>query len=102
MYEITYLVEAEEDLANLSDEILSEVLNYIEKYKTEPLKYGKRLYDQKDTKLKGYFATYVANATYRIVYRIEKCVIKIVEVVAVGKREGKEVYLEAHKRIHKQ
>jgi len=33
MYEITYLVEAEEDLANLPDEILSEVLNYIEKIK---------------------------------------------------------------------
>jgi|JFJP01.1.fsa_nt_gi mRNA-degrading endonuclease RelE of RelBE toxin-antitoxin system len=99
MYEITYLVEAEEDLANLPDEILSEVLNYIEKYKTEPFKYGKKLYDYKDTKLEGYLATYVAGATYRIVYCVEDGIAKIVEVVAVGERKDKQVYLQAHKRI---
>ena len=34
MYEITYFIEAEDDLANLPDEILSEVMDYIEKYKS--------------------------------------------------------------------
>ena len=99
MYEITYFIEAEDDLANLPDEILSEVMDYIEKYKINPYQYGKKLYNYKDTKLEGYFATYVANATYRIVYSVENGVTKIVEVVAMGKREEKEVYLEAHKRI---
>ena len=37
---------------------------------------------------------YVANATYRIVIKVENNVTKVVEVVAVGKRENKEIYIE--------
>lgn len=99
MFRVEYFPEAREDILNLPIEILLEVRSYLKKYETNPYKYGKKLDDRKDIKLKGYLATYVANATYRIVYSVENGVAKIVEVVAVGKREDKEVYLEAHKRV---
>jgi mRNA interferase RelE/StbE len=99
MFQIKYFEEAKEDILNLPKEILIEVYSYLKKYETDPYKYGKRLYNRKNIKLEGYFATYVANATYRIVYYVDDGITKIVEVVAVGKRRDKQVYIEAHKRI---
>lgn len=101
MFKVEYFPEVKEDIALLPLEILTEVREYFKKYEVEPYKYGKRLYDYKDTKLSECYATYVANATYRIVYTIENNVAKIVEIVAVGKRELKEVYINAHNRITK-
>lgn len=88
MFKVEYFPEVRDDITLLPDEILPEVMGYLKRYETEPHKAGKRLYNYKDTKLEGYFATYIANATYRIVYSIENGVTKIVEVVAIGKREG--------------
>ena len=51
--------------------------------------------------LQGYRKTYLANATYRIVFKIEENKIKIVEIIAVGKREDKQVYKDAYSRIVK-
>ena len=99
MYKLQYHHEVFEDLDKLSYEILTEVSAYFDKYKSDPYKYSKKLYNQGEINLKGYRKTYVADATYRIVLKIEDDVIKVVEVVAVGKREDKEVYKEAHLRI---
>ena len=101
MYNVTYLTDVETDLISLPIEILSEVVDYLEKYKTDPYKYSGKLYNQGDIKLDGYRKTYVADATYRIVFCIEDDIAKIVEVVAVGEREGKQVYKTAYNRINK-
>ena len=99
MYKVIPFDEVENDLFILPDNIVNEVLNYLHKFQTNPYKYTKPLYNQGGINLQGYRKTYVANATYRIISKIEEDTIKIVEVVAVGKRENKEIYKEAAKRI---
>lgn len=100
MYNIEFHPKVlEDDFEKLSDEVLEEVLLYFQKYKKDPFKYSSKLYNLGKLNLEGYRKTYVANATYRIVIKIENNVAKIVEVVAVGKRENKEVYLEAFNRL---
>lgn len=101
MYKVEYNPEVKEDLLKISLPILQEVANYFKKYESEPLKYSSKLYNYGDINLEGYRKTYVANATYRIVIKVENNVAKVVEVVAVGKRENKEIYLEAFNRIKK-
>ncbi|WP_198304767.1 type II toxin-antitoxin system RelE family toxin [Arcobacter vandammei] len=101
MYKLDLLDEVENDLMQLSDEILSEVIDYFEKYEIDPLKYSQKLFNKGGLNLEGYRKTYLANATYRIVIKVENNIAKIVEVVAVGKREKNEVYEEAFKRVLK-
>ena len=101
MYKLNIINEAMEDIRSLSDEILYEVLDYLNKYQTDPYKYSKPLYNQGGLNLQGYRKTYVANATYRIVIKIKDDVAEIVEVITVGKRENKLVYKEAYSRINK-
>lgn len=83
----------------LSDDILDEVMDYFKKYETDPLKYSQKLFNKGGLNLEGYRKTYLANATYRIVLKVENNIAKIVEIVAVGKRESKEVYEEAFRRV---
>ena len=99
MYSIQINPEVEQDLSELPDVILKEVFEYFE---LDPIKHSSRLYNQGSLKLEGYRKTYVAKATYRIVFKIEDGIAKIVEVVAVGKRDSKEVYINAHERINKE
>ena len=101
MYKVEYNPEVKEDLLKISLPVLQEVADYFKKYESEPLKYSSKLYDYGNINLEGYRKTYVANATYRIVIKVENNVTKVVEVVAVGKRENKEIYIEAFNRINK-
>jgi len=101
MYNLKFIPEVFNDLDSIPDEIVKEIKEYFIKYKTKPHKYSKPLNNQGGLNLRGYRKTYVANATYRIVIKIEDATIKIVEVVAVGQRKNKEVYKNAHLRINK-
>jgi mRNA interferase RelE/StbE len=101
MFKVEYDPEVKDDLAILPLDILREVAEYFKKYENDPLKYSSKLHNLGKLNLEGYRKTYVANATYRIVIKIENNVVKIVEVVAVGKRQNKEVYEEAFSRIQK-
>lgn len=102
MYNIEFHPKVfEDDFEKLSDEVLEEVLLYFQKYKKDPFKYSSKLHNLGKLNLEGYRKIYVANATYRIVIKIENNVAKIVEVVTVGKRQNKEVYEEAFSRIQK-
>lgn len=101
MFTIEYHPEVKADLAILPLNILQEVAEYFKKYEKDPFKYSSKLHNLGKLNLEGYRKTYVANATYRIVIKIENNVAKIVEVVTVGKRQNKEVYEEAISRIQK-
>lgn len=101
MYRLEYFPEVKDDLSKLTSDILKEVALYFKKYKTEPFKYSSKLHNLGDLNLEGYRKTYVADAKYRIIIKIEKDVAKIVEVVAVGERQDKKVYKEAFSRIKK-
>ena len=99
MYKLKFNNEVHNDLSKLSKSILDEVTYYFKKYKQDPYKYSQKLHNQGDLNLEGYRKTYLANATYRIVLKIENNIAKIVEIVAIGKREKSEVYKDAYKRI---
>jgi mRNA interferase RelE/StbE len=101
MFKVEYHPEVKSDLVALPLNILQEVADYFKKYENDPFKYSSKLHNLGKLNLEGYRKTYVANATYRIVIKIENNVAKIVEVVAVGKRQSKEVYEEAFRRIQK-
>jgi len=99
MYKLEYFPEVKNDLIQLPDNVLKETMSYLTKYKTEPFKNSSKLYNQGDINLEGYRKTYLANATYRIVLKIENNIAKIVEIVAIKERENKKVYKEAYDRI---
>ena len=99
MYKLEYYPEVMDDLSKLPLEILQEVGDYFNKYETDPYKYSVKLFNQNGLNLEGYRKTYLANATYRIIIKIENKVAKIVEVVAVGQRNNKIVYQDAFDRI---
>ena len=101
MFKVEYHPEVKSDLVALPLNILQEVADYFKKYENDPFNYSSKLHNLGKLNLEGYRKTYVANATYRIVIKIENNVAKIVEVVAVGKRQSKEVYEEAFRRIQK-
>ena len=103
MYKIQYYPEVKDDLLSLPNDVLKEVFEYLDKYKIEPFKYSSKLYNQGGIKLSRYRKTYILNATYRIILCIENNIAKIVEIVeivAVGKRDNKEVYYTANDRIN--
>lgn len=102
MYKLKYFDEVESDLDALDDQTYDEVVGYFEKYKINPLSYSQPLNDQGGLDLRGYRKTYVANATYRIILRVENGIANIVNVVAIGERDQKKVYFEAFQRIQRQ
>jgi mRNA interferase RelE/StbE len=99
MYKLIFHKEVFSDLDKLSNKTVSKVRHYFNKYKDNPYKYSQELENLDGLNLQGYCKTYLANATCRIVFKIEENKIKIVEVVAVGKREDKQVYKDAYNRI---
>ena len=98
-YEVRLLEEVEEDLSLLDMEVLEEVFAYFEKYKTDPYRFSQKLFDRFGMNLRGYRKTYLHHATYRIVIKIEEEGVKVVQVVAVGERDGMAVYETAFKRL---
>jgi len=97
VFELEFHKELFNDLELLPDEVFEEVDEYLSiKFKEDPYKYTQELYGN----LKGYRKTYIANATYRIVSKIVDNKIKIVQIVAIGKRQDLEVYKEAFRRLN--
>ena len=99
LYELSFLLEVEADLDQLSDEVYEEVDAYFEKLKINPLACSLPLHDINGRDLRGYRKIYVADAKYRIIIKVERGVTKVVEVIAVGERDRKKVYIEAFSRI---
>ena len=99
MYKLLFFEEVYSDLDKLDQNTLITVREYFKKYEKNPYKYSQKLYNQGGLNLEGYRKTYIADAKYRIVIKIEENKIKIVQVVAVGERKDLRVYKEADKRL---
>ena len=99
MYKLAFFSEIEDDLNALEDSVYDEVVSYFEKLKKEPFAYSQPLHNQGGLELKGYRKVYVANAAYRIIIRIDNGIAYVVQIVAIGKREDKEVYINAFSHI---
>lgn len=100
MYNITYHKDISDDLMLLDDDVLKEALKYIKKLQKDYLKNSLPLYDMQGRNLKDCRKTYFYNAEYRIISKFENNILKIVNIIAVGKRENFEVYNTANSRIN--
>ena len=98
-FKVKYYPEVFEDLEALSDETFEEVDNYIEKLKLNPLGCSLPLEDIGDSLLGSCRKIYVANATIRMVIRVENSEIQVVELIVIGPRSGNVVYDEAYRRL---
>jgi len=89
--DIQFIPEAAQDYKQLDGRIKKLVNKKIDKLKENPF-LGEALGNKNNIDLTGYYKIYVAKKTYRIVYRIVKDEIEIVEIWGIGKRDKMEIY----------
>lgn len=100
MYKLDFHENLNKDLDKLPEDVYDEVYFMFKKLEKDYFKYSKPLYNMQGRNLQDCRKTYFYNAEYRIVSKIENDTIKIVSIIAVGKREGFEVYNMANDRIN--
>ncbi|WP_461247600.1 type II toxin-antitoxin system RelE family toxin [Treponema sp. R6D11] len=98
--EIKLIPEAEKDYKSLDGSIKKLVNEKIDDLKNNAY-LGEELGNKNNIDLSGFYKIYVANKKYRIVYRIVKDEIEIIEIWGIGKRDKLEVYKNVGKRIKK-
>jgi mRNA interferase RelE/StbE len=99
-FEIQFIPEAAKDYTSLDGSIKKQVNEKIDKLKENPF-FGEALGNKSNIDLTGYYKIYVAKKAYRIVYRIIKDEIEIIEIWGIGKRDKMEIYKIIVKRILK-
>jgi mRNA interferase RelE/StbE len=97
-FEIQFIPEAAEDYRSLDGSIKKQVNEKIEKLKENPF-LGEPLGNNID--LAGCYKIYLAKKAYRIIYRIIKNEIEIIEIWGIGKRDKMEIYKTIGQRIVK-
>lgn len=97
--QVNIITEAQNDLDLLDDTLYEEAYRYFELFKTDYFKNSLPLENKDGRNLRGCRKTYFANTKYRIVSKLEANEIKIINIIAVGKRDGYEVYDSAIKRL---
>lgn len=97
IYEIEYFPEALKDLEKLDNSVRRLVFKQLNKLAASP-ELGELLGNKAGFDLTGCRKMYVDNKRVRIVYRIFENKI-IVEVVAIGERDGMDVYENAAERL---
>ena len=97
---IQFIPEAAKDYKSLDAYLRKLVNEKIDKLKEDPF-LGEALGNKNNIDLTGFYKIYVAKKSYRIVYRIVKEKIEIVEIWGIGKRNRMEIYKIIGKRISK-
>ena len=95
---ILFIPEAVKDYKSLDGRIKKLVNEKIDILKENPF-LGQTLGKRNNIDLTGYYKIYVAKKSYRIIYRIIKNKIEIIEVWGIGKRDKMEIYKDIKKRI---
>ena len=98
--EIQFIPEAVKDYKSLDGNIKLLVNNKIDKLKENPY-IGEELGNRNNIDLTGYYKIYINKKKHRIVYRIVKSEIEIIEIWGIGKRDKMEIYKDVGKRISK-
>jgi mRNA interferase RelE/StbE len=98
--DIEFIPEAEKDYKSLDGSIKKLVNEKIDDLKDDAY-IGEELGNKNNIDLTGYYKLYAAKKKYRIVYRIVKNEIEIIEIWGIGKRDKMEVYKNVGKRIKK-
>ena len=97
---IQFISEAIKDYKSLDGNVKHLVDEKIEKLKKNPF-LGEALGNKNNIDLTGFYKLYIAKKSYRIVYRILKNKIEIIEIWGIGKRDRMEIYKLVGKRISK-
>jgi mRNA interferase RelE/StbE len=97
-FEIQFIPEAANDYKSLDGSIKKMVNEKIDRLKENPF-LGEALGNKNNLDLTGYYKIYVAKKTYRIIYRIIKNEIEIIEIWGIGKRDKLEIYKIIGQRI---
>jgi len=96
--DIKFIPEAEKDYKSLDGSIKKLVNEKIDDLRDKPY-LGEELGNKNNIDLTGFYKIYVAKKKYRIIYRIVKDEIEIIEIWGIGKRDKLEVYEDVGKRI---
>jgi mRNA interferase RelE/StbE len=96
--DIQFIPEAADDYKSLDGSIKVLVNDKIDKLKENPF-LGEALGNKNNIDLTGYYKIYVSKKTYRIVYRIVRNEIEIIEIWGIGKRDKMEIYKKVVKRV---
>ena len=96
--DIQLISEAVKDYKSLDGNIKKLVNEKIDALKDNPF-LGEALGNKNNIDLTGYYKIYIAKKSYRIVYRIVKNEIEIIEIWGIGKRDKMEIYKKVGKRI---
>ena len=95
---IEFISEAAGEYKSLDGSIRILADKMLEKLEKNPF-LGEKLGNKNNIDLSGYYKTYFNKKRYRIVYRIVKNEIEIIEIWGIGKRDKMEIYKEVIKRI---
>ena len=83
--------EAVKDFDALDDSIRKEVVKKINALSENPF-LGKPLGNKMGMDLTGFYKPFAAKKKYRIVYRLRKEYLEVIEIIGIGKREKEEIY----------
>jgi mRNA interferase RelE/StbE len=90
--------KAVRDFDALDGSIRKEIVKKIDALSGNPF-LGKPLGNKLGMDLTGFFKLYVAKKKYRIVYRILKGRLEVIEIIGIGKREKAEIYKLIFRRL---
>jgi len=99
-YKVEFIPEAENDLANLDKSLKKEAGKKIDALSENPF-LGKPLGNKLGIDLTGFYKIYFHKKKYRIVYRIVRDYVEVVEIFGLGKRDKEEIYKLVAKRLKK-
>ena len=88
---IQFIPEAVKDYKSLDGSVKKLVNEQIEKLKENPFA-GEALGNKNNIDLTGFYKLYLAKKSYRIVYKILKNEIEVIEIWGIGKRDKMEIY----------
>ena len=95
---VKFITEAAAEYKSLDNSIKKLANKIIDKLEENPF-LGEKLGNKNNIDLTGFYKIYFAKKTHRIVYRIVKNEIEIIEIWGIGKRDKMEIYKAVKKRI---
>ena len=95
---IEFIPEAANDYESLDGSVKILAKEKIDKLEENPF-LGEELGNKNNIDLTGYYKLYFNKKRHRIVYRIVKNEIEIIEIWGIGKRDKMEIYKTIGKRI---
>lgn len=100
VYKIEFIPDAENDLENLDKSLKKEAGKKIDALSENPF-LGKPLGNKLGIDLTGFYKLYFHKKKYRIVYRILRDYVEVVEIFGIGKRDKEEIYKLVARRLKK-